>query len=178
MSVSADAVEVRSTEGAEDIAPAQEEKAAYAVASAGWGAAASSSSGEYTAHEPVAEVSAEIPASDPAVENRNNELAAAWASWKQVRESEAGSQVTAEPTGHPCDPKAEPVAEVQAQNDEDSLRADDAEPTDAEASAQAAEDASEVASIVDSVLADLKPKLMKEIAQKMGKGKKKKKKSD
>jgi hypothetical protein len=162
---------------AENVAPPQEEKAAYAVASAGWGAPVSSSPAEYPAQEQIAEVSAALPASDPAVENRNNELAAAWASWKQVRESEAGPQANAEPAGHAGDPKAEPVAEVHASQDEDSLQADDTEPSEAEASAQAAEDASEVASIVESVLADLKPKLMREIAQKMGKGKKKKKNS-
>ena len=178
MSVSADAVEVRSTEAAEDIAPAQEEKAAYAVASAGWGAAAGSSPTENIAQNPIAEVSSALPASDPTVENRNNELAAAWASWKQVRESEAGPQANAETVGQAGNPKAESAAEVHASQNEDSLETDDAEASEAEASAQAAEDASEVASIVESVLADLKPKLMKEIAQKMGKGKKKKKKND
>ncbi len=178
-SVAAETGEVRSDEpSAEDIAPPQEEKAAYAVASAGWGAAASSSPTENTAQNPIAEVSSALPASDPTVENRNNELAAAWASWKQVRESEAGPQANAEAVGHSDDAKTESVAEVHGSQPDDSQQADDAEPSEAEVSAQAAEDASEVASIVESVLADLKPKLMKEIAQKMGKGKKKKKKND
>jgi len=39
-----------------------------------------------------------------------------------------------------------------------------------DASTADADDAGAIASIVDSVLADLKPKLMEEIARKMGKG--------
>ena len=177
-SVPVEGGEVRSNEGAaEEIAPPQEEKAAYAVASAGWGTSAGSSPAEYAAQDTVAEVSPALPGSDPAVENRNNELAAAWASWKQVREAEVRPQTDAERGGDASDTKAELAGEVHESQHEDSLQAEGAEPTEAEASAQAAEDASEVASIVESVLADLKPKLMKEIAQKMGKTKKKKKNS-
>jgi CheY-like chemotaxis protein len=163
------------------IVPPQEEKAAYAVASAGWGTSDAPSTSEYPARGSPAEVSAALPPSDLGVENRNNELAAAWATWKQVRESEAGPQATAEAAEFTATAVHEPHHH-EAQEDSlqadlthaDLTQADDAEPSEAEASAEAAE----VASIVESVLADLKPKLMREIAQKMGKGKKKKKKTE
>jgi CheY-like chemotaxis protein len=150
-----------------------EEKAAYAVAAAG-----GSSVG--VSEAPVANTVPTV--NDPEVQ-RQNDLAAAWANWKQVREGSNGqaenptisnesaaqemSQTETSSSGF-RDFRSEPAATVEQT---------DVEEESSDETADAPEDAAEVANIVDSVLADLKPKLMKEIAQKMGKGKKKKKKS-
>ena len=85
----------------------------------------------------------------------------AWEHWKQVRESVASPEFTAQ--------IAEPAADAVQETHREPLL----ESTQPEVSADAADDANEIASIVDSVLADLKPKLMEEIAKKMGKGRKK-----
>ncbi len=139
-----------------------EEKAAYAVASASGGAAWSVLEANAG---PVQEISEVAPAApEPVPQPHDNELAAAWASWKQVRESvtspESTSQAVETTTSGFRELRHEPTEPV--------------EPDRAEASEEGAENAEEIASIVDSVLADLKPKLMKEISQKMGKGKRKK----
>jgi len=174
------AVELNQQDAEKTDAP-QEEKAAYAVASAGAGTsgvpssdypASDSLSSDYTAsdyagQDAASEVPAPVAASASGSEVHDNNLAAAWASWKQVRESAVTPQ---------AEEQAESSqVEFREPHQVEAARMDDAELTESEASAAAAEEASEVASIVDSVLADLKPKLMKEIAQKMGKGKKKKK---
>jgi len=100
---------------------------------------------------------AEVPAEPP----RETELAAAWASWKQIRESVVSPQVTSQ------------VAEVAASGFKD-LQAPaptSSEESSAEAASQVPEENGAIASIVDSVLAELKPKLMQEIAKKMKKDK-------
>lgn len=81
------------------------------------------------------------------------ELAAAWANWRQIRDTVL--------TAHVPDGGVESKAEQQ--------------PTpQAVASSGNGEESSEISDIVDSVLADLKPKLMEEIKRKMGKESKKK----
>ena len=91
--------------------------------------------------------------------------AAAWATWRQIRES-----------GNSRDASPEPA---QKENDEGASSPQDAaamavaagaektpEPTSA-----ASPEPENIANIVDSVLADLRPKLFEEITRKMGKKK-------
>jgi CheY-like chemotaxis protein len=153
-----------------------EENAAYA-------AAASSSPGvadATSAPSPVVESSDSVAsASEPNARHVESHLAAAWASWKQIRDSVAGSQVIAsqvvdsQGSGSQVDgsqPSSE-MADTAAERQEVASEAQ-AEPASNVAPATE-EETSEISSLVDSVLADLKPKLMAEIARKMGKEKKK-----
>lgn len=100
-------------------------------------------------------------------------MAAAWQNWKQIRESIVGSQLTAQ------------IADAAAAGLQAS-QSEAAKSSDAESQQAAREDAEEengsdtssepdaIASIVDSVLAELKPKLVEEIARKMSSDKEKK----
>ncbi|MDQ1387103.1 MAG: hypothetical protein QOF56_557 [Acidobacteriaceae bacterium] len=106
--------------------------------------------------------------SDPKLDSETVKTsAAAWASWRQVRdtgksseEPETQPQESAAPDSVPCDTAALAVA----------AGAEHALP---EASAAAPSgNPADVASIVDSVLADLRPKLMEEITRKMAEKKK------
>jgi CheY-like chemotaxis protein len=155
------AIAATSTQAASvEITPAKE--AAYAAAaSAGSGVAESTSAAEITS--PISPGSTPH-ALEPGDSDREAQLAAAWANWKQVRESES--------------PPASQTTEVSDVAKKDSPESSSSE-VEAEASpAAAASDSPEIASIVDSMLAELKPKLMEEIARKMGSEKKKKKKKD
>ena len=120
------------------------EQAAYAAA-----ASSGSDTSVSSSPAPVGAVSKEPEA----------ELAAAWASWKQVRDSGPSPEPTA-PSADAISSKANETPSAESINHETES-----------AGAEAAED-SGIASIVDSVLAELKPKLMREIAKKMGKEKK------
>ncbi len=134
--------------------PAVEAVSAYAAAaSAGPSNAETTTHAEYTA---IPEKSAEdiAPASDS--NEGDSEHATAWANWKQVRESVIGSQLSSQ--------IADTVAELQ----ENGAVEPESQPA---ASPVTADETSEISNIVDSVLADLKPKLMAEIARKMGKEK-------
>ena len=112
---------------------------------------------------PVVESSESVAsASESGARQGESEVAAASANWKQIRESVIGSQVSAPEVSSQI---ADTVAEIK----EDSSEASESRP---EASSATEEETSEISSIVDSVLADLKPKLMAEIARKMGKEKK------
>jgi CheY-like chemotaxis protein len=191
--------------GSEVVEAVSETSVSVASESSAYAAAASASSGaaEQTV---VADASAalsstptsseNIPvAAEPGERQGESELAAAWANWKQIRESVVGSQVDtqisespviesqivesqisesqivdsrngdsrineSQPSSHVADAVAESKEEVVGANPDSHLEA-------------SAEETSEIANIVDSVLADLKPKLMAEIARKMGKEKKK-----
>jgi hypothetical protein len=134
--------------------PEPEQKAAYAVASAG---ATVVSSGTAEVQTPVETPSAVEPVTAP----QDAELATAWEHWKHIRESVGSAEFSAQ--------IAESAATVVEQNPSESQP----ELAHSEISAETSDDTAEIASIVDSVLADLKPKLMEEIARKMGKGKKK-----
>lgn len=144
-------------------APAMEaqakEEAFAAAAGVGTQEASSSSAATATAAAPV-EAAPEAPP-------KASELAAAWQNWKQIRDSIVGSNLT------------EQIAEVAAAE----IKAADSEAAQAEATAASQEESSDesgepsaIASIVDSVLAELKPKLVEEIARKMNAEKKSKKK--
>ena len=134
--------------------PGPEEKAAYAVASAG---ATVVSSGTAEVQAPVETP----PAPEPVAVPQDAELATAWEHWKHIRESVGSAEFSAQ--------IAESAAAVVQQNHSEPQP----EPNQAEVSAETGDESAEIASIVDSVLTDLKPKLMEEIAKKMGKGKKK-----
>jgi len=138
-----------------------EETAAYAAAaSAGTIAAEVTMDAVATsAPSPVVESPESIAsASDPSAGPGESELAAAWANWKQIRESVVDSHVGSQ--------IADTVAEMKESHEAQS----DSQPA---ASSSTEDESSEISNIVDSVLADLKPKLMAEIAKKMGKEKKK-----
>jgi CheY-like chemotaxis protein len=139
-----------------------EEVSAYAAA-----ASASSSMTEapndgpvMSQPSPVVESSESVsPNAEPKPGPGESELSAAWANWKNIRESVIGSQ--------PGSNIADTVAELKE-------TASEAQPEpQLDASSATEDDSTEISSIVDSVLADLKPKLMAEIARKMGKEKKK-----
>ncbi len=147
--------------------PVAEEKAAYAAAAS----AGSSAAEPTTTSEPAsrAAVTGESSESVPAAggeRHREAELAAAWENWRQIRESAPGPQPTSQT----------PDAATSGFKD---IRKEDPSPAqpEAEAASAAASDSTEISSIVDNMLAELKPKLMEEIAKKMGNEKKKEKKS-
>jgi twitching motility two-component system response regulator PilH len=91
--------------------------------------------------------------------------AAAWASWRRIRESGDSKGTNSESVKTenevstvPEDTAAMAVAAGAEHNPEESRKASDSEPE-------------EIASIVDSVLADLRPKIVEEISRKLGKKK-------
>jgi hypothetical protein len=105
-------------------------------------------------------------------ENRENDLAAttaaAWASWRQIRESGDGkkaagpskaSQQDDEDDDYPAPPPDRAAMAVAA----------GAEKAPEEAPEASADDPAAIASIVDKVLADLRPKIAEEISKKMKK---------
>jgi CheY-like chemotaxis protein len=108
----------------------------------------------------------EAPA--PAADDQHEaELAAAWAHWREIRESIANPQFTQQVTdvaaaglkeAHSLDPVPSHSPDPPAQEEE--------------SSAGLSADPAAIASIVDSVLAELKPKLVAEIARKLRKEKK------
>ena len=166
------------TQNVEPVA-AKEESAYAAAAAAGSGGehtptveAISSATISPEIQESVPVASVEVAAPEVAPQ-REAELAAAWQNWKQIRESIASAQSPA------------PVAEAPAA--EASTTPEEAAPTaDAETETETAEveatagdapgESTAIASIVDSMLAELRPKLVEEIAKKMNSEKKDKEK--
>jgi hypothetical protein len=108
--------------------------------------------------------------------HREAELAAAWQNWKQIRESFVGSE--------PPSPLTEaPALEANSQQQEQAVvqpaEAAEGVPPSEEVEAVASDSSVEsttIASIVDSMLAELRPKLVEEIAKKMNSEKKEKEK--
>jgi CheY-like chemotaxis protein len=105
------------------------------------------------------------PPAEPVADARHREpdlaaaTAAAWASWKRVQES--SEENGGSPASAPADDSTRPdtaamAAAVGGNNPVEEKPADPASDPD-------------VASIVDSVLADLRPKIVQEIARKLGK---------
>jgi CheY-like chemotaxis protein len=133
-----------------------EETTAYAAAASAGAGAGPAASTEAVSHSAVAP-----EGSTPGESRVDSDLAAAWASWKQVRESFSGPEFTSQIT----DSAANGFKEIGHE-----------EPTtqpESVSSSTSAEENGAIASIVDSVLAELKPKLMEEIAKKMKKEKQK-----
>ena len=160
----------------EIVAPGAEESAFAAAATAGATEAAVSET------QPMASV--ESSESSANVEEgskvREAELAAAWANWRQIRESIIGTQPgetgevtadTAVPQDAPAEearveePAAPPPAEIPAEE----VKAMAPEEFAVAAEAPAQGDPSEISNIVDNMLAELKPKLMEELKKKLGK---------
>jgi hypothetical protein len=99
----------------------------------------------------------------PEIAKKESEIAAstaaAWASWRRIRESDGKSEEKQSETDpSPRDEAAMAVAAGAEKAPEEV--SDDAEVSP------------EIASIVDSVLSDLRPKIVEEISKKMGKKKK------
>ena len=138
-----------------DVSPVEAVSAYAAAASAGSGTSESTTQAEYTS-TPAKSTEDVAPASDSS--QGESEHATAWANWRQIRESVIGAQLSSQ--------IADSVADLQAGSGhtEPELQVD--------ASPATADETSEISNIVDSVLADLKPKLMAEIAKKMSKDRK------
>ena len=118
------------------------------------------SSSEQLSTEPVPVSRASGGLDDMA--KRESETAAAWASWRKIRET--GSPKPAQPEASakeseevPQDRAAMAVAAGAESKPEEATNSLDSDP--------------EIASIVDSVLADMRPKIVEEIARKLGKKK-------
>ena len=140
--------------------PEPQENAAYAAAaSAGSSTADAKMDAEAIAQpSPLAESVETVAATSALGEGHGeSELVAAWANWRQIRESVIGSQLSSQ--------IADTVGDLKENSSEAQPQPDTSSATE--------EESSEISNIVDSVLADLKPKLMAEIARKMGKEKKK-----
>ena len=125
------------------------------AAGAAFAAAASASDGVSAVsseHSPIAENAAEaIP----------SEAAAAWQNWQQIRESVMSPQ------------NASALAESVAEIAQSAIPAPaSSESTENDSAQNSALDSIALASIVDNVLAELKPRLMEEIAKKLAREKK------
>ena len=146
-------------------APPEREEAAYAAAaSAGVASVDAISQLEIPAPSALPAEVAPTPAVAEVDQQREAELAAAWASWKQIRDSVTSPEVTAQiadaaAAGLANSPQEEPAAQPEPV----------AEASTGTPQESAPEESGAIASIVDSVLAELKPKLMEEIAKKMKK---------
>jgi CheY-like chemotaxis protein len=91
---------------------------------------------------------------------RESDTAAAWASWRKIRET--GSKPAAESSSMENEELSEPKDAAMAVAAGAEHSPEDAESLDSDP---------EIASIVDSVLADMRPKIVEEIARKLGKKK-------
>jgi CheY-like chemotaxis protein len=154
-------------------AAAKEESAFAAAAAAGAGSEYVSTVESVSSAIVSPEVSETAPAANLEVTpQREAELAAAWQNWKQIRESFVSAP--------PPVPVAEaPAAEARTAQEEapPALVEAEAETEIAEVEAvpsEAPEESTAIASIVDTMLAELRPKLVEEIAKKMNSEKKEK----
>jgi CheY-like chemotaxis protein len=161
---------------ASSAAPAAREEAAYAAAASTSAVSESTPVAELTSQTVVAPQSPESgpPAPEPGANQREAELAAAWQNWKHIRESIVGSQLTAQiaeaAAGELKELHIEESASTQTEKPDAAAEIESDEPSNA------ARESTAIASIVDSVLAELKPKLVEEIAKKMHTDKKDKEK--
>jgi twitching motility two-component system response regulator PilH len=151
--------------------PKQESASAFAAA-----AAAGSLSERVPTVEAVSSttVSPEISESAPvasveAAPQREAELAAAWQNWKQIRESfDSAQPPVAEAPAETSTTPEEPEANAKSEEAETEIAEVESAPSDAPGESTA------IASIVDTMLAELRPKLVEEIAKKMSSEKKEK----
>ncbi|MGA8153758.1 MAG: response regulator [Terriglobales bacterium] len=161
----ANAVVVQAEAAPLDRSIAEVKEEAFAASASAGSPADAVSAAEATSHVTAAAETAEpaLPAFAPADRPRESELAAAWASWKQVRDSVASPQFASQI----ADVAAAGLTDVQPPQP----AAPEAASQEPRAQASAPEENGAIASIVDSVLAELKPKLMEEIAKKIKKDK-------
>jgi hypothetical protein len=147
--------------------------------------AAAAAAGSSSDHAPTMEalssatVSPEISASAPVASvevapQREAELAAAWQNWKQIRESFVSAQPPAPVAEAPAAEASTPQEEAPAPADPAEAEAETAEVE--AAPSEAPGESTAIASIVDTMLAELRPKLVEEIAKKMNSEKKEKEK--
>ncbi len=142
--------------------------------------AAAAAAGAFTEHPtPIEAASATTMAPEnrataqaESAPQREAELAAAWQNWKQIRESfvssppAVASEIPAELTSN-GEETAAPVQSAPAEMVAEPVEAD-------EAASDAPEESTVIASMVDNMLAELRPKLVEEIAKKMSSEKKEK----
>jgi CheY-like chemotaxis protein len=169
-------VESSAVPSAEQAGP--KEESAFAAAAAAGSASEHAPGMEAVSSASVSpEISENAPvASVEAAPHREAELAAAWQNWKQIRES----FVSAQP---PAQVAETPAAEASAAPEQTVAPP---KPAEAEAETETAEveaassdspgESTAIASIVDTMLAELRPKLVEEIAKKMNAEKKEKEK--
>jgi CheY-like chemotaxis protein len=142
------------------------ETAAYAAAASA-GPTADTVMATETISQPslLVESSENAPsAADPSGRQHESELAAAWANWRQVREQVVDSQLS----------RSQLDSQIAGTDAELKAHGGGAKPEfQPDGSSNKEDEEREIANIVDSVLADLKPKLMAEIARKMAKEPKK-----
>ncbi|MGA8311260.1 MAG: response regulator [Terriglobales bacterium] len=180
-------------------APAAAESAYAAAASAGSTAERAQPAEELSSASTAPGFSQNNSTAHPESTQREAELAAAWQNWKHIRESFVSPQPSSEPISEPSvepgsEPSAQPasapeenttVAEVGSQPEEAVAPATlesaevaaevDAETEQVDSDAtEAPGESTAIASIVDTMLAELRPKLVEEIAKKMSSEKKEK----
>lgn len=152
-----------------------EEQAAYAAAAAA-GAAPGATTSSVEVPAPVSPPETAPTVAEPADPQRESELAAAWASWKQVRDSVVSPQLASQVAESIAASASASESAVSDQTQASSpAEQETAESASAEPASEGPDESAAIAGIVDTVLAELKPKLMQEIAKKMNKPKKQKK---
>ena len=133
---------------------AAQELSAYAAAAAAGVTSASREAGvEAAASQPSLN---SVDAPSPSESRHDADLAAAWANWKQVRDSVSSPEFTSQ------------IADAATTGFKEIGPEEPANP-ESETPTPAAEENGTISIIVDSVLAELKPKLVEEIAKKMKK---------
>ena len=121
------------------------------------------SSSEEVSQEPVPVRNASTAGGSDEMAKRESETAAAWASWRKIRETGGSKSASADASlkeseeSVPQDKAAMAVAAGAESKPEEVAASFDSDP--------------EIAGIVDSVLADMRPKIVEEIARKLGKKK-------
>jgi len=156
-------------------ATAQVQEVAYAAAvSAGTEANAPAEASSATLPVSAASLAAVAATEEEGDRHTEAELAAAWQNWKQIRETIissniVGSELTSQIAGVAAAELKTVQQEPSSIDEPDETIAESAE---ADSDAGDAEGPAAIASIVDSVLAELKPKLVAEIARKMKQEKK------
>ena len=121
------------------------------------------SSSEEVSTEPMPASSASRAGGSDEMAKRESETAAAWASWRKIRET-GGSK-----SASPAEPSDTELEESVPQDRAAMAVAAGAESKPEEVASLDSDP--EIASIVDSVLADMRPKIVEEIARKLGKKK-------
>jgi CheY-like chemotaxis protein len=133
---------------------------AYAAAASAGSAFQSISAAEGSQSPAESGESSASSVPEEVTQEREAELAAAWANWRQVRESLASPQFVSQ------------VADTAAAEfKETHTHENPGAPSDPDSAASTPENPGAISNIVDSVLAELKPKLVEEIAKKLGKEK-------
>ena len=164
-----EAIATGAAPGSQEAATTEVKEAAYAAAAAANSVADAITPADASSTVPAPTASAPAPAIEEEVERQTQaELAAAWQNWKQIRESIVGSNIL----GSELTSQIAGVAAAELKSTEQAPAAAESEEAtsegaETEVETSDAEEPAAIASIVDSVLAELKPKLVAEIARKM-----------